>query len=261
SPDPERDGLEREHPAENVARRTQRSWYHDRRITTSSPSIRRTSRCYSLVGDDQDCSSPVLPHAWARLSTSRRAFAGDRTKCAVCCNASYSSRETNTASPRRELISTGARSSLTCSMSGTRFLRASDAVIAIVTSELHKSRTTRPTGRHWRVNSLERAMSRHFLHGTPPDPEDHCGHSTGQEHSRQRNQGSCSDAEQRNRRAERVPERQQADCDGRPDAAEGDTEIQRTVDRTALPVRRDLVHGSGRAAVAQPVPDARDHGS
>ena len=47
-------------------------------------------------------------------------------------------RDIKTASPRRDVISTGVRSSLTCSMSGKEFSRASDAVIALAFSSWHE---------------------------------------------------------------------------------------------------------------------------
>jgi hypothetical protein len=49
----------------------------------------------------------------------------------VSSSASYSARNSSTASPRREWISIGVRSSLTFSISGDRFLRASLAVVAM----------------------------------------------------------------------------------------------------------------------------------
>ena len=61
-------------------------------------------------------------------ASSQRPLAGARNNMAVSLSASQSALDTNTASPRREVISTASRLSLTCSMSGKRFLRASLAV-------------------------------------------------------------------------------------------------------------------------------------
>lgn len=84
-------------------------------------------------------------------------MAGARSRWAVSSSVSYSSREISTASPWRDMISTGARSLFTWARRGKRFLRASDAVIAMVTS-LVRNTVPLPAGQSARP--LEPSTSR-----------------------------------------------------------------------------------------------------
>lgn len=71
--------------------------------------------------------------AYRRLSSSCRALAGTRRRCAVASSALESTRDRSTASPLREVTSMGVRSSFTCSISG----------LAASTASCHAERSVR----------------------------------------------------------------------------------------------------------------------
>src|SRR5690625_8024728 len=81
-------------------------------------------------------------------------MAGTRSRYAVSSSEANSAAEMSTALPRRDVISTVSRSSLTFSKSGKSCLRASLAVIDIKTSSIYGTRIWYHSAR------LERAYSR-----------------------------------------------------------------------------------------------------